>query len=153
MEFFELLDQRKNQIIAMAGQAVMRADLKHYKEVGTEKTEERLQKLYDLTVECVKKRNLVPLTRYVEKIARERYAAGFDLFEVQTAFNVLEENIWKLVLTELKPQQYAEALGLISTVLGAGKDVLAITYVTLASKKPAPSMDLRAWFDSQEKGA
>jgi hypothetical protein len=39
-----------------------------------------------------------------------------------------------------------QALGLVGTVLGAGKDSLARTYVTLATQTRAPSLDLRALF-------
>jgi hypothetical protein len=65
---------------------------------------------------------------------------------VQTAYNVLEEAIWLRILKDLQPAQYAEALGLVSTVLGAGKDALARTYVSLASKAKAPSLNLQSLF-------
>lgn len=86
------------------------------------------------------------MLEYASKIAEERFQSGFDLFEVQTAFNVLEEIIWKKIINELPPQDYAEALGMISTVFGAGKDMLATTYVSLASKIKTSSMDYRALF-------
>ncbi|MHB8839204.1 MAG: hypothetical protein ACYC7F_09665 [Gemmatimonadaceae bacterium] len=47
---------------------------------------------------------------------------------------------------ELPPAQYAEALGLMSTVLGAGKDALARTYVSRASKSRAPTLNLQSLF-------
>jgi hypothetical protein len=83
-------------------------------------------------------------------VARERFSAGYDLWEVQTAFNVLEEIIWQRILRELPPAEYAEALGLVSTVLGTGKDTLARVYVTLASKSRTPTLDLRSLFTGTE---
>ena len=76
----------------------------------------------------------------------KRYTAGFDLWEVQTAFNVLEEAIWVRVFKSVPPDALAEALGLVSTVLGAGKDTLARKYVSLASKTKAPSLNLQSLF-------
>jgi hypothetical protein len=53
---------------------------------------------------------------------------------VQTALNVLEEAIWKQITKLMSPAEQAEALGLISSILGSGKDILARTYVSLAGK-------------------
>jgi hypothetical protein len=86
------------------------------------------------------------MVAHADVVARERFEAGYDLSEVLTAFNVLEEAIWTRVLAELPPSEYAEALGLISTVLGTGKDALACRYVTLASKVKATSLDLQSLF-------
>jgi len=44
------------------------------------------------------------------------------------------------------PDELAEAVGLLSTILGFGKDALARTYVSLASHRRVPSLDLSALF-------
>jgi hypothetical protein len=59
---------------------------------------------------------------------------------------VLEETIWIRLVNTLPSGQMAEAAGLLSTVLGAGKDSLARTYVSLASKQHVPTLDLSALF-------
>jgi hypothetical protein len=59
---------------------------------------------------------------------------------------VLEETLWTWIVRELSPGQLGEALGLVGTVLGAGKDELARTYVALASRSHAPSLNLEALF-------
>ena len=86
------------------------------------------------------------MVQYTERIARQRYLSGFELFEVQTAFNVLEEVIWKRILSDMEPKDIVEAIGYISTILGAGKDTLARTYVSLAARGKAPAVDLKALF-------
>jgi hypothetical protein len=127
-----------------------RAHVKHYEKEGAEHLHQRLKALYVLTVRGVKERNLGPMIAHADSIARERFSAGYDLWEVQTAFNVLEEAIWKLVLKEISPAELAEALGLVSTVLGVGKDTLARRYVSLASKTKAPSLNLQSLFTGIE---
>lgn len=107
---------------------------------------QRLRDLYILTMRAVGDRKLGPIVAHAETIAQERYAQGFDLWEGQTAFNVLEEAIWNRIIKELPPTSYAEALGLVSTVLGAGKDSLARASVSLASKTKAPTLNLRSMF-------
>ena len=69
---------------------------------------------------------------------------------MQTAFNALEEATWARMLAALEASQLAEALGLVTTVLGAGKDALARRYVSLAARAHAPSLDLRRLFAGTE---
>ncbi|HTX20113.1 MAG TPA: hypothetical protein VMG34_15795 [Bacteroidota bacterium] len=150
MNIHQLLQDQSNDIISEAQSAVSRARLVHYERSGSEHTHQRLKALYALTTRAVKEKNLGPMIAHAETVARERFEAGFDLSEVQTAFNVLEEAMWMRILKELPPDQIGEALGLISTVLGAGKDKLARTYVSLASKSKAPSLNMQSLFGGTE---
>jgi hypothetical protein len=87
------------------------------------------------------------MIEYAQGVARERYKDGFGLEEVHTAFNVLEEVIWRRITAGMDPSQYPEAFGLVSTVLGAGKQELAIEYVALVSRsRDVHSLDLSALF-------
>lgn len=71
---------------------------------------------------------------------------------MQTAINVLEEAIWRTVLAELPPEAQGAALGIVGTILGAAKDRLACTYVSLASKAPTPTLDLAELFQGSGEG-
>lgn len=147
MKLPELLGKSRDEIINTALTTLSRAHLQHYDSSTDQQNRVRFTMLYDLTVESITTLNLVPVIDYAHKVARERYQAGFDLQEVQTAFNVLEELIWKKITSNLDPQDYAEALGLVSTVLGTGKQALAVEYVSLAGKnKAVASLDLKALF-------
>ncbi len=106
--------------------------------------------LYSTLIESVKTKSLIPMMNHAETIATERFASGYDLYEVQTAINELEEAIWKRIFKEIKPDELAEALGIVSTVLGAGKDTLARTYVSLATKSKVSSLNLQALFKGSE---
>ena len=57
-----------------------------------------------------------------------------------------KDPIWRVVVAKVPPDELGRALGLVGTVLGAGKDELARSYVAMASRLSAPSMDLRALF-------
>jgi hypothetical protein len=150
MDLVKLLHDSSDEILTAAGSAVERSHLKNYEQAGKDQTHARLKALFVLTSRAVKERNLGPMIAYAETIAQERFAAGFDLSEVQTAFNVLEEAIWTRVMKTLPPSDYGEALGLVSTVLGAGKDALARTYVTLASKSRTRTLNLQTLFSGTE---
>ncbi len=118
----------------------------HYPSIGEEAVRERLSILFDMLVDGLTARDLGPIVADAEQVATERFEAGYDLSEVQVAFNALEEATWSCVLRELDPSAFPEAIGLISTVLGAGKDALARKYVSLAADTRVTSFDLRALF-------
>ena len=140
------LDHQRDPILAAGGAALSRARVQHYASVGEETTFERLNALFDQLVTALARRDLNPIVTHAEQVADERFEAGYDLSEVQVAFNALEEATWSRVLAELSPAEFAEAIGLISTVLGAGKDALARRYVARAAKTQVRSLDLRAVF-------
>lgn len=146
MELTELLTTERARIVDEALAALDRSHAPHYEAAGTAVKRERLATLYDLTARAVAERNLTPLLRHAETVARERFAAGFDLTEIQTAFNVLEERIWSALVARLPQERLAEAFGLVGTALGAGKDRLAATYVASVSRGGVRSLDLSALF-------
>ena len=146
MKLDQLLHDRMNEILSDAEASLSRAHLTHYEKAGEEHNRQKLKALFVLAVRAIAEKNLGPMLSHAEDVARERYEAGFDLSEVQTAFNVLEEAAWKFIMKNLPPVEFGEAMGLITTVLGAGKDALGRTYVTLASKSRTPSLDLHSLF-------
>jgi hypothetical protein len=150
MELIRLLDERAADIVGDSIAAMRRAHLLHYEHSGPEAIRSRLQALYDALRESVRTRRLAPIEAHAESVARERHRGGFELGEVQTAFNVLEEALWHRVVAEIEPALLAEALGLVSTALGAGKDRLARTYVSLATSTQAPALDMAALFRGTE---
>ena len=150
MKLAELLETSREEIVAAAMDGLARAHLLHYESAGDELNRRHLFRLYDLTLDCVKHLSLIEMINYSHEVAAERFREGFDLQEVQTAYNVLEEVIWKRITTDLLPTDYPEAFGMTSTVLGAGKQALAVEYVALASHK-RQSMDLTALFKGVSK--
>jgi hypothetical protein len=152
MTLHELLHQQGQTIIDASLDSMQKVRARHYDQAGKDRVHQRLKALFTLIVRGIKDRNLAPMVAHAESIAEERFSAGYDLWEVQTAFNVLEEAIWGHILRELRPSEYAEALGLISTILGAGKDALARKYVTLALKGRNSSFDLQSLFSGTESG-
>jgi len=142
VDLVALLIANREAVIESARAALRRAHLPHYDSV--EVAEERLSALFDLLVDAVARRDLTPMIEYAQCVAEERYAGGYELGEVQTAFNTLEEAAWLAVLQRLDPSEAGPALGLVGTALGAGKDALARRYVSLAAGTHAGAVDLRA---------
>lgn len=150
MTLIELLSTQADEIIKDALHGVERSYLPHYRSSGSDQARQRVKALFVLTARAIKERNLGPMLAHAQAIGRERFTAGIDLAEVQITFNVLEEVLWHRILTWVPPVYYGEALGLVGTVLRAGKDMVGRTYVTMASKSEVQTLHLEQLFDGSE---
>lgn len=142
--------RHRGVVVDAALEALGRRRVPHYASAGEDAERRRLERLYDGLVDAAETHDVGKLLVYVRRLADERYRTGYDLGEIQTAFNVLEEAIWSVVLTDLTPTRYAEALGTVSTLVGMAKDALARRYVELATQTRAPALDLEALFSGTE---
>lgn len=150
MDLNTVLKSEKQSLLESAVKMLKSVRLTHYEKSPAETTHMRIESLYSVMSECVSSKQIIPMLSYTEKIANERHAEGFDLYEVHSAFNILEEIIWNEIVKRFPPNELALALGTISTVLGAGKEHFAQTYVSLAANKKAPSLNLRALFEGAD---
>ena len=150
MKVIQFLENHSEEVIGSAVEATRRAGLGHYNADGAVRTHHRLELLYSLTKQCLRTSDAESMIRHAGDVAMERFYSGHDLREVLMSFNVLEEAIWCEVLENMAPDQYAEAMGKVSTVLNLGKDSLARTYVSLASKEKVATLDLKQLFKGVE---
>ena len=151
MELDALLLEAESDVLEEAYAALGRSAPTHYAAAGESFTRQRLSELFSLVVSAIRSRDLAEMSRFSERVATERFEQGFDISEVQAAFNALEEAMWRRVVAASATEDLAEATGLLSTVLGFGKDALARTYVSLASKRHVPSLDLTALFAGTDR--
>jgi radical SAM protein with 4Fe4S-binding SPASM domain len=144
MDIHELLAEDRTLIVEEAWRSSVR--LRHYQRDGEEATRQRLELLFDHVARAIRMRDLGELLDYSEQIAKQRFDAGFDLSEVQTAFFMLEDAIGRRALARLPPADLAEALGLVGTAIRRGMDAFARGYISLANRARAPSLDLSDLF-------
>lgn len=133
MDLVALLRERADDLVRDAVGELHEARLEHYEVDGVEVACDRLSDLLGLTVSCLEARRADPIVDWADRVGRERFAAGYELREVQTSINILEEALWRRVFSSVGPDELGRALGLISSVLGMARDTLAQTYVDLAS--------------------
>jgi hypothetical protein len=150
MTLFELLSDHAEEILKDALRGFERSEVP-LSPFRSDQARSRIKALYVLTTRAIKDRNLGPMLAHAQALGREHYASGSGLADVPVAFNVLEEVLWRRILEAIPPADYAEAFGLVGSVILAGKDALLRTYVTLASKTKSPSLDLTELFDGFER--
>ena len=146
MDLAILLQEAEPRVLDEAYAALQRSQVTHYETAGEAFTRQRLADLFDLVVESIRTRDLAKVGEYSDAIADERFNQGFDISEVQTAYNALEESMWRVVIAAEPAAELPEAIGLLSTVLGFAKDALARKYVSLSCQRHVPSLDLSALF-------
>jgi hypothetical protein len=144
-ELLQVLGHDRAAILDAACES-LRHSRTRYESAGPEETRRRVGALYEELLGALSSRDLGSILGYAGRLAAERFDSGYDLSEVQSAFNALEEAAWTVLCARMRPEQLAVSLGLVSTVLGAAKDALGREYVSLASHTHAPSLDLRALF-------
>lgn len=140
LQISNMLKNKSREIIEEASNVLVCIPLKHYKASNVKKNNERLTILLKYTADSIKSKNLYPMIKYAKQIAKERYKDNFDLQEIQIVFNILEEIIWKNITDEIESIDYPEAFGLASTILGAGKEAMAVQYFSLANKRKKHSI-------------
>jgi hypothetical protein len=123
----------------------------HYRALGEAVTRGYLTELFTLVLDAVRHREAVHLVQHAEEIAEDRFHAGFDLSEVQAAFNAIEQAMWRrIVAVEHDTTELLASVGMLSSILGAGKDAVARIYVNLASARHAPHVDVQALYGGTE---
>jgi hypothetical protein len=135
MSLSELLKEDGDDLVNGALAELRQARLEHYAEEGIQALRRRLGVIIDLTVSSIETGHAEGIVEWAARVAHERFSAGYDLFELQTAINILEEVFWRRLLASRSPEELAHDLGLVTSVLGIAKDELARAYVALARQQ------------------
>jgi len=123
-----LLREGEQTIVEKAAVNLGNYRLKNYEMAKLSEIEWWLGALFSALCDSIQQKCLEPFLKYSEKLGRLRAEKGFDLKEVQIAYNLLEEHIWEVVLEKGDPKTRAEDLVQISEIVAAGKDKLTKWY-------------------------
>jgi hypothetical protein len=146
MDLYSVFTAAETEIVDEALASLQQQQHVHYASAGDLFTRQRLENLFELVVTAIRDRDVSEVVGFTEQVAQERFTSGFDVSEVQSAFNALETQMWHRLVATQAPEDLAEAIGLLSTVFGLAKDTLARAYVSLASHHHVTSLDLSALF-------
>lgn len=135
MSLIRLLQENYYDLIEEGNAHLHRAHLRRYCNSPREENTLRIKVFLDLIMGSITKKSLKALIEYTEKTAEERFYSGFDLCEIQRALNGLKKSIWKKIVTEFKPDEHADSIALISTVIDEIKDTLACRYLYCTRKR------------------
>ena len=135
MTFLELLKTNPDKILFDATEFLVRSDLEHYNKLNPERVRARLARLYFITRECVELNSNDSIKKYMEDIGKERFESGYELYEVQTAINILEECLWKNIIERVNKNEHLSSLLRSHEIMCAAKGALAKSYMSFEKKR------------------
>jgi methylmalonyl-CoA decarboxylase len=138
VEMSAVLASAQGRVVGEAVAALERRDQAHRRAASAADRHRYVWDLFGVVVQCVRESGTEPIIASSRQVAADRFAAGFDIAEIQGEFSVLEEVLWRHVVDALEADQRIEAQRLVSTILGAGSDAVARTYVVLAGQSGSP---------------
>ena len=153
MELAQMLIGARVEVLDDAYAGLQTTTHAHYERAGEAFTRARMGELFDLVVAAISTKELAALSAHADAIAAERFNSGFDISEVQAAFNALEVAMWRKVVEAVPLEDLADAVGLLSTVMGFAKDTLARKYISLASSRHVHSLDMSELFKGLSSGS
>ena len=109
MESITVLSDARAEILDEALAGIRRSHLGHDEAAGPEELRPRLETLFDIVLDCLEVRSLDRVVRHAAQIGRDRFNSGYGIGEVQTAFNVLEESMWRHVVAGVPTGELVEA--------------------------------------------
>ena len=139
MNIEDLLREDEAAIVDEAWATV--AHLDHYQRDGARTTRRKLEALYRQLVGAVLTRDGSALRAHSGRVARERFEAGYDLYEVQAAFTALGDAICRRALSRLPAAELRWECGLVGTALAHGRAALGRTFAALADRAPLAAPD------------
>jgi hypothetical protein len=129
----QVFENKSSEILSKAVHVLQSARLKSYEAEGSETVWACMGSLLEVAERCLREKNGLPMIKYAETLACQRYNAGYGLHELQTAFNSLEEALWEQMMMDVEPTEFLAAMGMVSSIIGMGKDAVARKYVELSS--------------------
>jgi hypothetical protein len=126
-----------DKILFDATEFLVRSNLEHYNKLNPLTIRAKLGKLFYVVRECAERNDNEPVRKYVKEIAPSRFESGYELYEVQTAINILEECFWKNIIDKVDSSERMNALVKSHEILCAAKNVLARSYVEFEKEKTA----------------
>ncbi|MBD3298933.1 MAG: hypothetical protein GF341_09780 [candidate division Zixibacteria bacterium] len=143
----DLLSERSTAILRSAELELKRSHLRRYEATPSNEVRTCLELFYLEVLSSVRRCKLDPILDYVRQIARDRYRNGYEIREVQVAIRSLEVAMWNCVSKRIGTGSISQALGVVSTVFGMAKDVLAQSYIVLIRDDRETVADRQRLFD------
>ncbi len=134
MTLIELLHNKPDMILLDSTDNLVRSNLKHYKKLNPENIRIRLMKLFHTLIECVEAGSCDQMVKFMERVSEERYESGFEINEVQTAINILEESLWRQIGKFVDSDKQVSAMKEVTCILTKAKEELANEYALLSKE-------------------
>jgi hypothetical protein len=134
MTLLELCYNKPDLILLDSTENLVKAHLQHYKHLTPEQIRYRLLNLFQSLVRCLESESCNNMLKFMKAVSDERYESGYELSEVQTAINILEECMWRMISKFVDTDKQINSMKQVTHVLCKAKGELASEYALLSSE-------------------
>ena len=131
MTLLELCYYKRDQILQDSVNTLEKALLKHYKLLTTEQIKFKMLNLFHMLVKSIEINSSNEMMEYIEKVSDIRHESGYELQEVQTAINILEECMWENINKFVDEDLQISGIKQVTRLLSKAKEELADEYSLL----------------------
>lgn len=142
MNLSDVIRPNLDNIVVAAAAVVDAAGLPHYMSLDPQGVKLRLRELAEAMLKSVETGEPVHFASHAQSIAHDRFLAGVHIEELLTTFNALETALWENVVKVAPTEDVVADLGLIGSIIGAGKDQVASSYVEMATQRHTHGLDM-----------
>ncbi len=134
MTLLELLNQKPELILLDATERLVRAHLEHYTQLNPERIRTRFMRLFQSLVKAIETNSSNEMVKFMEIVSDERFETGYELSEVQTAINILEETVWRKISIFVDEDKQAASMKQVTGILTKAKEELANEFVLMGKE-------------------
>lgn len=131
MTLLELCYNKPDLILLDSTDSLIRADLPHYVDLSPGLIRFRILKLQQALIKCIENQSCDKLLEYMKTVAVERFNQHYDLYEILTVINILEESLWKRISEFVDDDEKYKAMKKVSYLFNAAKEKLISEYASL----------------------
>ena len=122
-----MLDKHKNKLVTSIVEGLRASDAVHYQQLDAALLNERIEHLVAEFLDTMAGEGK-GFTEFILRLTEERMAEGFELTEIQTMLNTLDEQACDLALKHSDESKVDKHLVRICRTISLAKDELAYTY-------------------------
>jgi hypothetical protein len=153
-QLIKIIEQYKDELTALICRRLQRLEDTHYADIDYERHLEREQSFLDALVLGLQRDRPDSFFTFVEELVEQRLDEGYSLEEFQTAFDIVEESLWDVLVAHLPPDQtLIEMLGTSTKLFRRAKDQLACVYLHKALEAERELEHLQKKFRAYRKVA
>lgn len=119
----KLIEEHKDELVVRTCNKLQKFSQSHYENVAYEKHLEREELFLNVLLQTLADESSDALPQYVKQLVEERSNEGYNLREIEEAFDIVEDTLWE-VLTKYCPleQSLIEVLAIVRKLIRKAKN-------------------------------
>jgi hypothetical protein len=146
------IETYKDELVETTCRYLQKLHGSHYEMIDYERHLEREEAFLDAILQGLREETTESFLTYVNHLSAQRVEEGYSLQEFQTAFNVVADTLWNMLVTHFPPDDaLVGMLALVNTLFRSAKDHLAQVFLQEALEAQKELEEVRKKFRAYRK--